>query len=176
MVQRGDFTVAIACVPCGPRRSLIYAWAWGICGCWKLSAAEQVKSDCCLTPAVVSIFWPTPLPGSLSCSTSLPHHYKCFMLNYDHVGRMAEGCPRASVCVLGGEGGGARPSVSERNSSWTLCLYLLVYNIVLVSQCTVPYLSVHYPTTFISWDFLNAWKDYQNQNKVNLWYLLVQDT
>ena len=25
VVQRGDFTVAIACVPCGPRRSLIYA-------------------------------------------------------------------------------------------------------------------------------------------------------
>ena len=23
--RRGDFTVAIACVPCGPRRSLIYA-------------------------------------------------------------------------------------------------------------------------------------------------------
>ena len=25
VVQRGDFTVAIVCVPCGPRRSLIYA-------------------------------------------------------------------------------------------------------------------------------------------------------
>ena len=25
VVQRGDFSVAIACVPCGPRRSLIYA-------------------------------------------------------------------------------------------------------------------------------------------------------
>ena len=25
VVQRGDFTVAIACVPCGPHRSLIYA-------------------------------------------------------------------------------------------------------------------------------------------------------
>ena len=25
VVQRADFTVAIACVPCGPRRSLIYA-------------------------------------------------------------------------------------------------------------------------------------------------------
>ena len=23
VVQRGDFTVAIACVPCGPRRSLL---------------------------------------------------------------------------------------------------------------------------------------------------------
>ena len=25
VVQRGDFTVAIACVPCGPRHSVIYA-------------------------------------------------------------------------------------------------------------------------------------------------------
>ena len=33
VVQRGDFTVAIACVPCGPRRSLIYAWAWWFCVC-----------------------------------------------------------------------------------------------------------------------------------------------
>ena len=56
VVQRGDFTVAIACVPCGPRRSLIYAWAWGFWVCWKLSAAEQIKPDCCHTLAVVSIF------------------------------------------------------------------------------------------------------------------------
>ena len=55
VVQRGDFTVAIVCVPCGPRRSLIYAWAWGFCVCWKLSVAEKVKPDCCYTPAVVSI-------------------------------------------------------------------------------------------------------------------------
>ena len=34
----------------------------------KLSAAEQIKPDCCRTPAVVSILL-TPLPGSLSCST-----------------------------------------------------------------------------------------------------------
>ena len=27
-----------------------------LCVCWKLSAAEQVKTDCCHTPAVVSIF------------------------------------------------------------------------------------------------------------------------
>jgi len=58
VVQRGVFTVAIACVPCGPRRSLIYAWAWGFCVCWKLSAAEKVKPDCCRTPAVVSILSP----------------------------------------------------------------------------------------------------------------------
>ena len=64
-VQRGDFIVAIACVPCGPRRSLIYACAWGFWVCWKLSAAEQIKPDCCHTPAVVSILL-TPLPGSLS--------------------------------------------------------------------------------------------------------------
>ena len=29
MVQRAVFTVAIVCVPCGPRRSLIYACEWG---------------------------------------------------------------------------------------------------------------------------------------------------
>ena len=27
-----------------------------LCVCWKLSAAEQIKPDCCHTPAVVSIF------------------------------------------------------------------------------------------------------------------------
>ena len=72
VVQRGDFTVAIACVPCGPRRSLIYAWAWWFCVCWKLSAAEQVKTDCCYTPAVVSTLL-TPLP--VSCPLTTPHHY-----------------------------------------------------------------------------------------------------
>ena len=64
VVQRGDFTVAIACVPCGPRRSLIYAWAWGFWGCWKLSAAEKVKPDCCHMPAVVSIFDQLTSPAS----------------------------------------------------------------------------------------------------------------
>ena len=72
VVQRGDFTVAIACVPCGPRRSLIYAWAWGFWVCWKLSAAEQVKTDCCNTPAVVSTLL-TPLP--VSCPLTTPLHY-----------------------------------------------------------------------------------------------------
>ena len=37
----------------------------------KLSAAEQIKPDCCRTPAVVSILL-TPLP--VSCPTT-PHHY-----------------------------------------------------------------------------------------------------
>ena len=37
----------------------------------KLSAAEQIKPDCCGTPAVVSILL-TPLP--VSCPTT-PHHY-----------------------------------------------------------------------------------------------------
>ena len=72
VVQTGDFTVAIACVPCGPRRSLIYACEWGFCVCWKLSAAEQVKPDCCHTPAVVSTLL-TPLP--VSCPLTTPHHY-----------------------------------------------------------------------------------------------------
>ena len=71
VVERGSFTVAIACVPCGPRRSLIYAWAWGFWVCWKLSASEQVKPDCCYTPAVVSTLL-TPLP--VSCPLTTPHH------------------------------------------------------------------------------------------------------
>ena len=58
MVQRADLIVAIACVPCGPRRSLIISMrASEDFGCAeKLSAAEQIKPDCCRTPAVVSIF------------------------------------------------------------------------------------------------------------------------
>ncbi len=38
----------------------------------KLSAAEQIKPDCCRTPAVVSILL-TPLP--VSCPSTTPHHY-----------------------------------------------------------------------------------------------------
>ena len=72
VVQPGDFTVAIVCVPCGPRRSLIYACAWGFWVCWKLSAAEKVKPDCCHTPAVVSTLL-TPLP--VSCPLTTPLHY-----------------------------------------------------------------------------------------------------
>ena len=45
--------------------------------CWKLSAAEQVKTDCCHTPAVVSILL-TPLP--VSCPLTTPHHYTCITL------------------------------------------------------------------------------------------------
>ena len=55
-VQRADLIVAIACVPCGPRRSLIYACEWGFGVCWKLSAAVAIKPDCCRPPAVVSVF------------------------------------------------------------------------------------------------------------------------
>ena len=40
--------------------------------CWKLSAAEQVKTDCCHTPAVVSTLL-TPLP--VSCPLTTPLHY-----------------------------------------------------------------------------------------------------
>ena len=72
VVQRGDFTVAIACVPCGLRRSLIYACEWGFWVCWKLSAAEQVKPDCRHMPAVVSTLL-TPLP--VSCPLTTPLHY-----------------------------------------------------------------------------------------------------
>ena len=43
-----------------------------LCVCWKLSAAEQVKTDCWHTPAVVSTLL-TPLP--VSCPLTTPHHY-----------------------------------------------------------------------------------------------------
>ena len=74
VVQRAVLTVAIVCVPCGPRRSLVYVCAWGFCVCWKFSAAEQIKPDCCHTPAVVSILL-TPLP--VSCPSTTPLHYTC---------------------------------------------------------------------------------------------------
>ena len=38
----------------------------------KLSAAEQIKPDCCHTPAVLSILL-TLLP--VSCPSTTPHHY-----------------------------------------------------------------------------------------------------
>ena len=70
VVQRADFIVAIACVPCGLHHSLTYACEWGFLVCWKLSAAEQIKPDCCRTPAVVSIFdWLRCL-----CPVLLPLH------------------------------------------------------------------------------------------------------
>ena len=72
VVQRGDFIVAIACVPCSPHRSLIYACEWGFWVCWKLSAAEQIKPDCCHTPAVVSTLL-TQLP--VTCPSTTPLHY-----------------------------------------------------------------------------------------------------
>ena len=48
--------------------------------CVLKTAAEQVKTDCCHTPAVVSTLL-TPLP--VSCPLTTPHHYiilyvKCF--------------------------------------------------------------------------------------------------
>ena len=45
----------------------------------KLSAAEQIKPDCCRTPAVVSILL-TPLPGSVSFDTPPPLHYISFFV------------------------------------------------------------------------------------------------
>ena len=73
VVQRANLIVAIACVPCSPRHSLIYACEWGFWVCWKLSAAEQIKPDCCHTPAVVSNLL-TPLPGSLSFYAPPPNY------------------------------------------------------------------------------------------------------
>ena len=83
MVQRADFIVAIACVPCGPRRSLIYACAWGFWVCWKLSAAEQIKPDCCRTPAVVSIF--TDSAACVLAFYASPLHYIIILrARHDH--------------------------------------------------------------------------------------------
>ena len=49
----------------------------------RLSAAEQIKPDCCRTPAVVSILL-TPLP--VSCPSTTPHHYSyiepCFGIGH----------------------------------------------------------------------------------------------
>ena len=50
-----------------------------LCVCWKLSAAEQVKTDCCHTPAVVSTLL-TPLP--VSCPLTTPHHYNSISNSY----------------------------------------------------------------------------------------------
>ena len=47
--------------------------------CWKRSAAEQVKTDCCHTPAVVSTLL-TPLP--VPCPLTTPHHYTYNMLGF----------------------------------------------------------------------------------------------
>ena len=46
---------------------------------WKLSAAEQVKTGCCHTPAVVSTLL-TPLPVSWPLTT--PHHYMYNLLHF----------------------------------------------------------------------------------------------
>ena len=72
VVQRAVFTVAIALFPVA-RPVLLSMREYEDFGvCWKLSAAEQVKPDCCHTPAVVSTLL-TPLP--VSCPLTTPHHY-----------------------------------------------------------------------------------------------------
>ena len=85
VVQRADFIVAIACVPCGPRRSLIYACAWGFWVCWKLSAAEQIKPDCCRTPAVVSILTDSAarVIVLLRSTTPLQLYHRFIDINYN---------------------------------------------------------------------------------------------
>ena len=52
-----------------------------LCVCWKLSAAEQVKTDCWHTPAVVSTLL-TPLP--VSCPLTTPLHYRN-VLRFDRI-------------------------------------------------------------------------------------------
>ena len=71
MVQRADFIIAIACVPCGPRRSLIYACAWGFWLCWKLSTAAvaMIKPDCRSACCGLHFYWLRWL-----CPVLLPLH------------------------------------------------------------------------------------------------------
>ena len=57
MVQKADLIVAIACVPCGPRRSGSYLCVWmRIWGVLKIVCCCTIKPDCRRTPSVVSIF------------------------------------------------------------------------------------------------------------------------
>ena len=58
VVQRGVFTVAIACVPCGPRRSLIYAWAWGFCVKEFHPMATAKEWDDTSPPCRAGVFFP----------------------------------------------------------------------------------------------------------------------
>ena len=72
-----------------------------LCVCWKLSAAEQVKTDCCHTPAVVSTLL-TPLP--VSCPLTTPHHYNCTMIylfNVNHATALCQNSPTPlhEVCL-----------------------------------------------------------------------------
>ena len=53
-----------------------------LCVCWKLSAAEQVKTDCCHMPAVVFTLL-TLLP--VSCPLTTPHHYIIKVFNLETV-------------------------------------------------------------------------------------------
>ena len=60
VVQRAVLIVApeVVCVPCGPRRSLIYAaCAWGFWVCWKLSAAEQINLIAAIRLLWSPIYW-----------------------------------------------------------------------------------------------------------------------
>ena len=69
--------------------------------CAENCAAEQVKTDCCHTPAVVSTLL-TPLP--VSCPLTTPHHY-IYIYGSDQVSAMHPTSPPnyfVCVCVWGG--------------------------------------------------------------------------
>ena len=76
VVQRGDFTVAIACVPCGPRRSLIYAWAWGFCGCVLKTVCGWTSKTWLLPYACCGLHF----IASVTCVLSLDHSAAPFQL------------------------------------------------------------------------------------------------
>ena len=98
MVQRGDFIVATAYVPCGPRHSLIYACEWGFWVCWKLSAAEQIKPDCCLRLLWSPFYWLRGLCPVLLRSTTPLHqcpgtlHFHCHCDSHFHGCLFCESC------------------------------------------------------------------------------------
>ena len=73
VVQRADFIVAIACVPCGPCCSLIYACAWGFWVCWKVVCFCRIKPDC-RRRLLWSPFLLTLLPVSCPSTAPLIHY------------------------------------------------------------------------------------------------------
>ena len=81
VVQRADFIVAIACVPCGPRRSLIFACEWGFWVCWEIVCCWANKTwllpyACC----GLHFYWLCCLCPVILCFT--PLHYICIEEKY----------------------------------------------------------------------------------------------
>ena len=80
VVQRADFIVAIACIPCGPRRSLIYACAWGFWVCWETVCCCRIKACLPSLPAVVSILTDSAARVTVLLHSTAPLHIYYFFL------------------------------------------------------------------------------------------------